>query len=249
MKYDGYIIYSDLDRTLRGSGCIISKKNMEKIKYFTENGGRFALATGRGVEHVSELGIEFNAPLIAVNGTYIYDIQKGECIKQFPMQNCKDAYVYACKNYSVERLMVFYEDEVRNVDFFSDDYEELFLRPVLKIVYVFSKEADALKFQHEMGEKYSHKYIFERSWEVGVEMLCKNAGKGSSVNFVREYLKDKIHTVICVGDFENDISMICTADIGVAVGNAIESAKYVANVVSPDCDSDAIVWVIDNLIK
>ena len=247
MKYDGYIIYSDLDGTIRGSDGKISEKNREKLKTFMENGGRFALATGRGVEHALKLELEFNAPLVAVNGTYIYDVQKGECIAKFPMENCKDDYLYAYKNYNFERLVVCYEDEVRNMSDIPDNYEELFLRPVLKIVYIFSKEADALKFQNEMSQKYSDKYVFERSWSIGVEMLCKNAGKGACVDIVREYLKGKIHTVICVGDFENDISMIRTADIGVAMGNAIESVKNAADVTGPDNNSDAIAWIIDNL--
>ena len=247
MKYDGYIIYSDLDGTIRGADGKISEKNREKIKYFMENGGRFALATGRGVEHALNLELEFNAPLVAVNGTYIYDTEKCECIKIIPMKNCKDDYLYACKNYELERIVIFYEDEVLTVEEVSENGEDLFSRPVLKIVYVFSKEEDALQFQHEMSEKYSDKYVFERSWSIGVEMLCKNAGKGACVNFVREYLKDEIHTVICAGNFENDISMIRAADIGVATGNAIESAKSAADVVGPDCNSDAIAWIIDNL--
>lgn len=247
MKYDGYVLYSDLDGTMRGSDGKISEKNREKLKYFMENGGRFALATGRGIEHLSKLKLEFNAPLIATNGTTVYDTQKGEYIAKLPMEDCRDGYSYACDNYNFLRHIVFHEDEVVDIDIIPGNYEELFLQPVLKIVYVFETEADALKFQLEMGKKFEDKYVFERSWPVGVEMLCKNAGKGACVNIVREYLKDKIHTVICVGDFENDISMIKTADIGIAMENAIESVKGVADKICPDNNSDAIAWIIDNI--
>ena len=58
------------------------------------------------------------------------------------------------------------------------------------------------------------------------------------------FIKIKIYAC---GDYENDISMIRTADIGVAMENGIESVKNVADVTAPDNNSDAIAWIIDNL--
>lgn len=47
MKYDGIVIYSDLDGTLLDSERNLSKENMDAINSFISQGGRFGVATGR----------------------------------------------------------------------------------------------------------------------------------------------------------------------------------------------------------
>ena len=41
-KFDGFLLLSDVDNTLL-SNDKIPPKNIEKIKYFTENGGKFTV--------------------------------------------------------------------------------------------------------------------------------------------------------------------------------------------------------------
>ncbi len=49
-KFDGYVIYSDLDGTLLNNNKEVSDENKEFINYFIENGGKFSIATGRAFE-------------------------------------------------------------------------------------------------------------------------------------------------------------------------------------------------------
>ena len=69
-KFDGYVIVSDLDGTLLDNNKNISKENLEAINYFTENGGKFTVATGRVIEATEEYlsKIEINFPIIVYNG-------------------------------------------------------------------------------------------------------------------------------------------------------------------------------------
>ena len=249
LKYDGYVIYSDLDRTIRNSKGIISDKTRDTLAYFQENGGRFALATGRSPEHAGKLGLKFNAPLIVVNGTYVADCGSGKPLAKFSMDSgCKAVYDYAISNFEgLKDYIVFHEGSEYRKTLYDGNMDDAFLQPVFKIVYVFEQESYALAFQSAMTERFSADYSFERSWEVGVEMLSVKGGKGNGVEFVRKFCADSIHTIICAGDFENDISMLRAADIGVAVGNALDSVKAAADVVAPDCDHDPIAWIIENI--
>ena len=47
-KFSGYLMVSDLDKTFFAEGTDIPPRNIEAVKYFIENGGKFTLATGRG---------------------------------------------------------------------------------------------------------------------------------------------------------------------------------------------------------
>ena len=46
-KFDGLLLASDFDDTLYGLDLRIPERNLEAIRYFTGEGGRFAVATGR----------------------------------------------------------------------------------------------------------------------------------------------------------------------------------------------------------
>ena len=58
---------------------------------------------------------------------------------------------------------------------------------------------------------------------------------------------DLEHIPSFVGDYENDISMICEADIGCAVANAIPELKDVADRILPRVDQDPFVELIYSL--
>ena len=76
-KFDGYLILSDMDGTLLGDDRQISQENREAVAYFTQNGGRFAVATGRskaGMEYFLQ-DIAINAPCVICNGAVVYDFQ------------------------------------------------------------------------------------------------------------------------------------------------------------------------------
>ena len=46
-KFEHILIASDIDGTLLWNSQYINPSNFEKLRYFCENGGHFALSTGR----------------------------------------------------------------------------------------------------------------------------------------------------------------------------------------------------------
>ena len=71
------------------------------------------------------------------------------------------------------------------------------------------------------------------------------ADKGSSVLRAKELVK--AHTLVCAGDYENDIPMIRAADIGYAVGDAQENVKAAADRITVPCAEHAIREIIRDL--
>ena len=53
-KFSGYLICSDYDGTFATAGQPV-QENLEALRHFVENGGRFTLATGRSVEFIRDL--------------------------------------------------------------------------------------------------------------------------------------------------------------------------------------------------
>ena len=75
-KFDGLILFSDLDGTLMRDDQTVSKENIDAVEYFMSQGGKFTVMTGRGVKGMSRV-LDFvtpNVPYIGcLNGSAIYD--------------------------------------------------------------------------------------------------------------------------------------------------------------------------------
>ncbi len=85
-KFDGVLLASDFDNTIlntefprRTGGPIppISQRNVEALRYFMDNGGRFAVATGRALPAFRMFAdkVPMNAPAVVCNGAALYDFE------------------------------------------------------------------------------------------------------------------------------------------------------------------------------
>lgn len=142
-------------------------------------------------------------------------------------------------------------------EFFTKGSNDLEKRPIFngmtkvipettaKIVFVMPEEM-LRPVQHDLREKFGERYNFDSSWPNGLEMQGIYSSKGIAVEKLKEYLGD-ITLTVCVGDYDNDISMLKVADIGYAVGNAIKQVKEVADRVTVTNDESAIAKIICEL--
>ncbi len=74
-KFEGMILACDMDGTLLDNNRQISTRNQQALCYFTQEGGRFSLATGRAPQAIERYipQLPFNAPYSLLNGSLILD--------------------------------------------------------------------------------------------------------------------------------------------------------------------------------
>ena len=82
--------------------------------------------------------------------------------------------------------------------------------------------------------------IVTRWSPFGVDIISKNGGKVIGIEKVLEHYGFTKEETIAFGDGENDLEMLAFAGIGVAMGNADEEVKEVADYVTTDIDDDGI---------
>ena len=254
-KYDGYLICSDFDGTIFIGGKI-TEKNVEAIKHFQSEGGYFTFASGRNYEmFINEPAnvITPNAPILAYNGALIISLDgktkyyQGLVTKE-QMLHAFTAYDY-CKGIkcfhvnTIESAGVYTFDENDSPEA-REKFINSFTAPFVKMIAVMHPDNTDETYA-EVKKIFSPYFNITRSWKFGIEFNSLSDSKGRAARWLKEKLG--CHTLICVGDYDNDIDMVEAADIGYAVGNATDSLKAVADRVTVDCKESAIAQIISEL--
>ncbi len=241
--FDGILICSDLDGTFESqSNYPLPQRNIEAIKYFTKNGGHFTFCTGRLAPHLEERGLSelVNAPACIINGAAIYDFDKACIIRSSVLSQSAAELLNVIKDTLplVKSIHLAVTDSFVVLEPPFDMNCDI--RPN-KAVFVFENAQAADEFLKIAGERFEDYYI-SKSWSVGVEITDKNATKGTAIDFIKQYVG--AHTSYGIGDYGNDLPMLQHADVGVAVGNAVDELKEQADITVCDFTQDAIAELI-----
>lgn len=81
-----------------------------------------------------------------------------------------------------------------------------------------------------------------------LEILPYGASKGKSMLALLREMQISPENVMAIGDGENDVEMLKFAGLGVAVGNASEMTKRVADVVVKSNDEDGVAEAIERFV-
>lgn len=251
--FSGILLCTDFDGTLAYKQTVC-QRNVDAIKYFQEQGGLFTIITGRTQSFFKEHTeiIRPNTYLGCVNGSLIYDITADKIICESFVTG--DILTPSLKiKQSVKNLsdvMVFRPDGIVTVSIESpsatQELTAAMAAPVYKVIfhahsqYPFTEE-NCRTVSELLGEKFEAM----RSWNCGIEVQNRGYNKGRAARRIAELVGAKL--VVCVGDYENDISMIKQADIGYAVGNALDSVKAAADRITVSAEEGAIAAIIEDL--
>lgn len=261
-KFEGILICTDLDGTLLRKDKTISEENVRAIEYFKSEGGRFTFITGRMHYFLQEMydAINPNAPLGCGNGGGVYDFPGGKYIwtrnlspsaielagdivkhiGDMGLQLTTFEKTYFCgENEEMENFRQ--RMNLPNLYCALTDMHE----PLSKIVFCHpDKRMIALTMKLLESHPMADEFEFIQSEDTICEILPKGISKGSALPKIAEAVSVDMNRVLAVGDYDNDISMIRAAAVGVAVGNACSELKAVADRVTVTNEEHAIARII-----
>lgn len=264
------MIVLDLDGTLTNSQKIITEPTKEALFDIQKKGYKVVLASGRptqGIVHLAhELRLaEYGGYILSFNGSCITDCRTEKVVyeKVIPAEWIGQIY-----DKSVEYgtgIMTYKGDTlVSSLD--PDRYIQkearvcrLKLKPVEDFKgyvdfapnkCVLTGEPDHLaqvvkKMQHHFNGLMS----IYRSEPYFIEIVPQNIDKAHSLLKLLSSLGLTADEMICCGDGYNDISMIECAGLGVAMENAQDVVKEVADYITKSNDEDGVLHVIQKYFK
>ncbi len=263
-KYEGYMLCTDLDGTFTeppknpDEEVYISKENCDAVEEFKAGGGIFTYSTGRRPWYIKDKIFPFakpNAPMITVNGASIYDWENDKILKSvFLPKEALSAPLLTFEKFreTMEEVFIIAENEEFNLNLkeenFKEKYEEIISlhENWYKFVFRGVDEEKTLEFQRFLKSEYGDICSLPRSWATGQEILGLTATKGERALELKKMFP-QVHTLICVGDHENDISMIKAADKGYAVANAVDEVLKAADFVTVANNEGAIAKIISEI--
>lgn len=257
--------FIDIDRTLLNNSGKVSEQTNLAIKKAKENGIKIVIISGRS--RMSAINFkEFSSGIMVnCNGADIYDVEKNEILYQSVMDStfCKELYEIAQKG---DFVVKFDFGLARAVN--KPEYLENYEIALIENIDDFLKENKVVQIAmcHENLErieelkKYIHtntnlKVINQFIWEVNdkvmysIHITNKSVSKGNAMSGMCKYLKIDLSDVVAIGDKANDISMIQMAGFGVAMGNAIEEVKQIADFITTSNENDGVAEALKQIIK
>ena len=264
-KFDGILICTDLDGTLLRNDKSISAENYEAIEYFKREGGYFTFVTGRMPYTSKKLYdmIKPNAPVGCINGGGIYDFERDEYLWSVTLpedvKELVEAVIEGVPSCGVQMnaldKIYFCRENSRMAKFrqftgapnIVGNHRTLDV-PIAKVVFG-DDDLDSISRIAEILNSHPRTTEFDyiRSERTLYEILPKGVSKGGLLPRLAEILDVKMSRTVAVGDYNNDVSMIRAAGVGIAVANAVEEAKNAADRITVSNEEHAIAKIISEI--
>ena len=271
-KFENIVIASDLDGTYFANGSKLVQRNLDRVKYFCDNGGHFTFATGRlpiftrkAMPNAHEL---VNLPAVTGNGTCLYDffakkpleeqfidtegfLEVAELVKGIvPRAAFRGATLNGLVLTDIENEYNLYE-----YNYFPDFMEKLIMPmdqwkkiDVYKINVTAEKE-ELMELYPILCDRFSDKFTVSRAGFFAIEIMPYGTSKAKMLKrMVSERFGEDV--MLCtVGDHDNDLEMHSVSDLPVCPANANDAVKSVCKHIFCDNNSGVIGDLVDFLDK
>ncbi|WP_054874258.1 Cof-type HAD-IIB family hydrolase [Oxobacter pfennigii] len=273
MKYK--MLVMDMDGTLLTNDKRISERNKEALDKAAKTGVILVVSTGRIFTSARVFGemIGVSSPIIASNGAYIrekdrdevvYAMLLGEKAIRDVLAACKkhnlvchfmssntiytEKLIYASLNYSKWNNAMPGDRQVHIQIVNENEWDEVIRKNsphILKAV-IADENPDKIAALRADIEVLDVEVV--SSAKNNIEIMNKGVSKGKAVQVLADYFNLKRDEIICIGDNENDISMIRYAGLGIAMGNATAETKSAADFVTLTNEEDGVAYIIEKFI-
>ncbi|MCR8849030.1 Cof-type HAD-IIB family hydrolase [Rossellomorea sp. SC111] len=255
-----HLIVLDLDGTLLTDEKKISSKTHDILKKARHKGHEVMIATGRPFR-ASELyyqQLQLSTPIVNFNGAFVHhptDPTWGIYHEPMDLKVAKQI-IDACDDFPFRNIVAEVKDDVylhyhdeKIIDVFmmgnpsistGDIRNVLSDHPTSMLIH--AEEEDVADIRAHLDDVHAE-LIDHRRWAAPwhiIEIVKSGLNKAVGIERVASSLNIPQERIIAFGDEDNDLEMLAYAGTGVAMGNAIDPLKDIANAVTLSNEEDGI---------
>jgi Cof subfamily protein (haloacid dehalogenase superfamily) len=259
------LVAIDLDDTLLNDDREISEATKISLADAAAQGIIITLATGRMYASAAKIAkqLSLNVPLITYQGALVKNSIDGHILYErlVPPDITEWIYSYCVKNglhlqaYVDDQLYVVEENQfIRNYSELSNipyhvapDFSSIIARPQTKLLIIdMPEKLDRIgdDFRNTLGTE-AH---ITKSKPNFLEIMHPEGTKGNALRYLAKHYNCPMEATIAIGDSWNDHDMVEIAGLGVAMANAVEPLKLIADFITTSNNQDGVKLVIDQYI-
>lgn len=256
LSYSDILLTVDFDRTLTAPDATIPERNLQAIREFMALGGSFTVNTGRSVPMFRKVmaQIPVNAPFLLYNGSGAFDPVTQELSLTRPIELDLWETLEKIHSFCPELHLEIQAVDGHYSYGFDEEWERFYeglncphaqatkdagLEPFLKLsMFGKIREQGVPQLFHaepwEMArfdeveawlrENFSDSMDIVRSGARIIDMQAFGVSKAASARALQQRLGKKL--LVCVGDAENDISMLDGADYAYCPADGVLADRY-----------------------
>lgn len=243
------IIFFDIDGTLIDPATKkISARTHAVLKWLREKGILLCIATGRSPAAFPDFGDAHFDAFCAFNGSLCFTEDTIIHSNPIPQESIKQVLKNAT---SIGRPISVATRDGLAANGWDKDLADYYALAKLELTPAEDFDTFCHKdvYQIMLGCRDSdHKDILEGtegvkiavSWDRAVDVIPASSGKGASIKEVLEFFHLKPAQALAFGDSYNDVEMLQAVGTGVAMGNAPDALKAIADDVCKSVSEDGI---------
>ena len=257
------LIATDIDGTILIPEKQFTKGVKDCIKKLQEVGIKIVLVTGRmnaAAELVAkELNlktpvISYQGGLVKENGKTLYERYLTEDESERIIEWAKSENIHInlynndilyseYDNYEIQRYST-----RQSVDYIVKPFSEIKKDKVNKILAIDYHNADRIsKYEKELPKIFPELYIV-KSTPNFLEFSNPEASKYCAVNFLQNYWGITKEETLTIGDQNNDIALLEAGGLKIAMGNATDSLKKIADHITDTVENDGFVKAVNEFV-
>lgn len=264
------LIAIDMDGTLLTPQHEVSPRVRQAIAAARDKGVAIVLATGRpfvGVQqYLQMLDLQHEGQFcITNNGALVQQAEDGECVAEVALTFSdflffeKMARELGVHFQALTKTLLFtpnkdisqytvHESSVTGIPLRYRAVDEMDANSTFPKVMMIDDPDKLDEAISRIPQEARDRYTIMKSSAYYLEILDKRVNKGAGVKALADRLGLSAEQVMAIGDQENDIAMLEFAGTGVAMGNAIESVKKVAQFVTKTNIEDGVAHAIEKYV-
>lgn len=267
-KMNYQLICSDIDGTLLDKNRELSEMTISEIQRVSPI--PFVLISSRmpkAIRHLQNQLGNVETPIIAYNGGLV--LHKNQVLHSAFIKNTiLENIIGLCAKTSIH-LSLYFEDDwyVPAIDFWAKrESENTKVTPIVKSsesvlnqwknegkgahkIMCMGDEAEIDVLYKTLENSFSNEIMLYRSKPTYIEISHISVSKKTAIEVLLKhcYPNISIKNVLAFGDNYNDIEMLKSVGLGVAVANAIEEVLQIANKITDTNKNDGVAKVIQEL--
>lgn len=264
----------DIDGTILTREKKLTERTRAAIESAADSGIAIALVTGRPFHGIPDelMSLKGLGHVISSNGAVMTDLKRNLCLQTANLDP-KPAMEIIGLLRALDLVYAAFVEGVgycelepfqRHLGMIDNPGIETYIRKSRRITYDMEQVIRSAKngveniwfIAHDQTERDELNREIKKKWtvrtvltgKVDVEVGNLEADKGLALSKLAEHLSVDTSGIMAMGDNDNDVGMLKSAGVAVAMGNADDTVKRIADIIADDNNSDGAAKVIEQLL-